>query len=373
MRLFHLRRPRLRLVGILALLGSLLLSASGAQANMGNPVEPGQVVGEPSPELQSVAISAETLDLDLRPLAADQPARVAATYHVNNAGPATTLPLLFVAASLAAGANAVRLDGVPVAAQVVPKPSLPDAWRPPATTPGLAGGSPLVYHTSGAGALAFRLTLASGRHTIAVQYAAKASAYSDDSPARYWQLGYVLAPARQWASFGRLDVTVETPFGWSAASAPALARAPTGLRGTFTGVPADALAITTQAPIPATPTRWPWAVLAGAAALALAATIGALLGRFGRSAWWGLPIAAMAAVAFTSALAWSAAAQPAVPPEQAAWTYRYGATRGLAALGPLIAVVAIAALQVTAGVAAGAARHLRAAHGNGSPGDERSA
>ena len=76
---------------------------------------------------------------------------------------------------------------------------------------------------------------------------------SADGPVRYWQLGYVLSPARQWASFGTLDVSVQLPSGWSFASSPGLARSGDEARGSFQGVPADSLGMTAQFPYTVAP------------------------------------------------------------------------------------------------------------------------
>jgi hypothetical protein len=213
---------RSRLLGFLTLLIVALGLPDQAAANMANPVQPGDLVGEPSAALQSIAIVQERLNLDLRPLLTDQPVHIAATYQVQNGGTATTLPLEFVATGLTTGATTVQLDGQPITALALAAPPLPASWQAPATTPAIGAGPPLHYQARRDGVLTFQLRLLPGPHTITVGYPARASAYSDDRPTRYWQLGYVLAPARQWASFGQLDVTVELPSGWSSASQPPL-------------------------------------------------------------------------------------------------------------------------------------------------------
>jgi hypothetical protein len=47
-----------------------------------------------------------------------------------------------------------------------------------------------------------------------------------------------------------LDVTVHLPDGWQALSTPPLEREGATLRGSFTGLPADALLLATRAPLP---------------------------------------------------------------------------------------------------------------------------
>jgi hypothetical protein len=66
----------------------------------------------------------------------------------------------------------------------------------------------------------------------------------------YWQLAFVLSPARQWEGFGDLAVTVLVPAGWPAAVRPGLERRGNVLTGTFTGIPADSFGVTTRMPMP---------------------------------------------------------------------------------------------------------------------------
>jgi hypothetical protein len=302
----------------------LWLAPQPASANMANPILPGDPIGEPSPALQTLTIENEMLTLDLRPLAADKAARVGATYMIRNDGATTRTDLLFVAAALSAGAAEVALDGTPVPFHRAPTRALPSSWQPPATTPGLGGRADLAYHTPNSRGLRFALTMPPGRHTIAVHYAARATAYSDGVPTRYWQLGYVLAPARQWAGFGGLDVSVHLPAGWSAASRPLLARQGDELTAHFTDIPADTLALTVQDPPPA-PQRGPLFVTLGDAMLALMMGLpaGRALGRRQRGALWLLPFSVLLAAGGTWAYASVAMAEPAVDATQQAWTYRY--------------------------------------------------
>jgi uncharacterized iron-regulated membrane protein len=65
----------------------------------------------------------------------------------------------------------------------------------------------------------------------------------------YRQFAYILAPARSWAGFGGLDVTVHVPDDWSVASRPALQREGALLNGSFNDVPADAIALTLRPPV----------------------------------------------------------------------------------------------------------------------------
>lgn len=265
------------LLAALLFFAAFLSTSSTARANMAArqpESRPGARVAEPDGGgLKAIHILRETLLIDLRPLGARRPALVEATYRVRNDGDARDVDLVFVAAALAPrgesggwvwrGSGWVReasastqvesgvwLDGAPVAASESSAEIFPKAWEAPPETPGFAdrGGKALPYKAEGEGAsINFRLALAAGEHTIRVRYEARPGAYSDTrSDAVYWQLGYVLAPAREWASFGGLDAKVLVPEGWRIASSPEMRRVGDSLVASWDALPADSLAVTAQ-------------------------------------------------------------------------------------------------------------------------------
>jgi hypothetical protein len=61
-------------------------------------------------------------------------------------------------------------------------------------------------------------------------------------------LAYILAPAREWAGFGGLDVHVQVPDAWRFSSTLPLTRTGDEFTGSFGELPADAIAMTAQAP-----------------------------------------------------------------------------------------------------------------------------
>jgi hypothetical protein len=328
------RSHRRRRAALLALvLPALLL------ANMANPVNEGDRVGEPSASLRDVHVLGERLHLDLRPLEQGHPAAVEAVYRLRADGAARTLDLVFVADALA-DSGGVWLDGSPVPAVVDTIP-LPAAWRAPETTPGVEGRRELGYSGTRWGptgdtlhsvVLRFALPMTPGEHEVRVRYAAEATAQSRDSPTVFWQLAYILAPARQWASFGTLEARVDLPPGWHAAAHPAMRREGDALVARWDGIPADALALTAQSPPPNE--TWPWVAFwaAAAAALALvlwlATVVGRWLGRGGRSVAWALiPALGLAAVWSVAALLGVVSVPSFVQGDlgaQRAWGYGYG-------------------------------------------------
>ncbi len=232
----------MRRAGILA----VVLASSAAHANMASPWQEGELVAEPFGPLREIAILRETLALDLRPLALGGPAQVTAVYHVENAGPERSTTLVFVSPRVS-GQGAVRLDGAAVESRPLDALAigrLPLAWRWPAGQGGAREHSP----PSG---FAFDVTLAPGKHTIAVAYAARAAAaHPHHEVYREHVVDYLLAPARAWGGFGRLEVAVTLPPGWRAQSTPALTRRGDVLERSFDGVPADQLSLVVRRPDP---------------------------------------------------------------------------------------------------------------------------
>jgi hypothetical protein len=310
--------------------------------------------------LESVAIEHETLVLDLRPLADDQPAVVDATYTIRNDGPARTLRLVFVATGLVGNDHGVWLDEHPIPTTPAMTSALPPSWEPPKTTPGIDGG-PLRYDIRTNGTLTFALGLTPGQHRIRVHYQAHASAYSGDAPTRYWQLGYVLAPARSWESFGGLDVDVHVPPDWRAASSPSLTRVGDVLRGSFGTIPANTLGLTVQAPTVVTPLPIGLAPIAWLGGLIVAVAAGLLIGRWlgqrRHTLLWTIPpafvVGMLWAIAVLVSTTWDPSAA-AVPASQVAWTYDDG--RGGAALAAAF-LAFLAALLVTPVMAFVGRRH----------------
>jgi len=314
------------------LLTAFLSTVPTARANMAEQKpawRAGEVGGEPGGGLKSIHILRETLLIDLRPLRAGRPALVEATYRVRNDGDERSLELVFVAAALAqkdaaggwlwrggrwvreAGAApaaeaGVWLDGRPVPASGTAADELPKGWAPPTETPALdeRGPKALPYHVEGGGAINFRVTLAPGEHTFRVSYEARPTAYSGTtSDAVDWQLGYVLAPAREWGSFGGLDAKVLFPEGWRVASAPAMSREGDALVASWDELPADALALTArtdQRAVSDAVTFWKALIVLGALFTVPAGLAGWRVGRAlrerRRTVAWALPVSPLVAV-----------------------------------------------------------------------------
>jgi hypothetical protein len=224
----------------------VVITATHAEANVGARSLGGSPAGEPD-GIGTITIAREDLVIDLRPLAAGGMVAVAATYHLDNPSEEKHLDLVFAAGSGTTDFQ-VALDGRPVPSARSSGVQLPAAWRPPRSTP-LFDGSELGYELRHEPIpVGFRLDVPRGRHDLAISYRADAVLYHLGEPTLVRQFAYVLSPARTWGGFGGLDVTVHVPPGWRAAITPALPRDGDTLHATFATVPADAIALTVQAP-----------------------------------------------------------------------------------------------------------------------------
>ena len=333
-----------------------LLAPTVLAANEANPIRPGAPVGEPAGGLESMVIEREVLRLDLRPLADVKPAIVDATYEIRNLGKKQSVELIFVAGREADGWE-VTVDGVRVPVRIAADgaATLPATWRPPRTTPHPWEGEALAYSVAQARTVRFAVTIDTARHTIRVRYAARATMHAGDSPTVFWQLGYVLATARQWAGFHRLETTVLVPAGWRAASRPRLTRDGDTLSGQWNQLPADALSLTIQAPPPSAPLRtvlFPIGLLVVGvgSCLVLGRAAGRWLGRRGRGSVWALPLSLVLAIGWGIGGALLTISLPtamkAAAGAQASWTYGQG-TMFLAILtGPVSFLIALLITQV---------------------------
>jgi hypothetical protein len=266
---------------VLSTLAVFALVAPLARAAVGPPSSGGQLVAEPV-GLSGVHVADETLTIDLRPLAVGESAHVAAVYRLDNEGPERTLDLLFANGNPSTAFD-VRLDDHPVPTGPASDAPLPVSWKAPAATPGIQKGD-LGYLQHGQRSvtpLAFTLTLPPGTHTLSVRYDAEAAQYHVPGPTLTWQFAYVLAPAREWADFGGLTVEVQLPAGWRMASKPSLLRSGNEGRSHFKKVPADALALTVQAPAG---TSYLPMVYGSEIVFGIAGVLGAVA--CGHSGWW---------------------------------------------------------------------------------------
>ncbi|BCX03081.1 MAG: hypothetical protein KatS3mg053_1019 [Candidatus Roseilinea sp.] len=184
-----------------------------------------------------------------------KPARIIATYTLNNRGSSREVALMFITHSGRAVSFEVKLndESIELNAHQVNPASLPAKWRPPKSIPGLDGALipylPSSFRDSEIAIARFEPVILAGLNTSTAQYEAEVARYvRGGTLTDQWLLACSLTPARSWASFGQLNVTVFTSPVWLIAIELALARSGDVLTGAFSGLPADAITIATRAP-----------------------------------------------------------------------------------------------------------------------------
>lgn len=251
-----------------------------ALADAASPWTPGDAIGEPTGAVAHVAITHEDLSFDLRPLADVGPVQVHMTYFVRNDAESTSAQLVFLADHAITNTStfAVTFDDAPVAATATTLTVLPDAWKPPTRTPAIDGVSSIPYFTTPGTAFRFTVLISPGPHRLSVAYAVQPGRMAVPQMTTTWQVAYILAPARQWASFGDLSIQAQLPAGWRARAIPAMDRTQDTLQGHFVGVPADSMVISASFPVDAHVQTIPdwmsshWPLFAGLLLITIAGT-----------------------------------------------------------------------------------------------------
>jgi hypothetical protein len=238
---------------------------------------------------KEVAIVHEQLTIDLRPLAALEPASVEVVYDLSNGGASKRLDLLFVSGEAGIHDFEAHLGDQPLPARVLPREEIrrhldrfPPNWAPPESAPGIDSEKTYFVRKRWDWSMEpqpveVSLELPPGPSTLRVRYRARPCGADEGYPTATWQFPYVLAPAREWGAFGRLDVMVQLPEGWQARSTPPLEREEATLRGSFTGLPADILLLATRTPAPP---EYYWAAWTSVALFLLTVLGGGIL------CWW---------------------------------------------------------------------------------------
>ena len=246
--------------GTIVLIALILLSdvSNKVSANLAAPSQGGNVTGEPS-GLEEIYITNENLTIDFRPLGDlknvtdDANVYVEAVYDIENKGEEKELKLVFAVGSQKVNDFQILFDDIAVAkTDSVKIEELPEAWRPPDETPWLEGKNLMYYPASSlTNSVSFSLVIPPGKHIIKTKYTSEAAIYRGLGKLRAFQFAYILAPAREWAGFGGLQVKVFLPKDWTIAALPELEREGEILKGNFAKIPADSLGITVQPPMPA--------------------------------------------------------------------------------------------------------------------------
>lgn len=234
----------------------IVICVASISANMAAPSQGGQTLTEPV-GVKNIEIINEDLTFDFRQLGDETvPVRerfidVQAVYEVNNPTDIPKLDLVFVIVSESKNFR-FFLDDTEVKTEAIDNADFADrkTWKVPSQTP--FEGKELMYnpYNGNLKSAKFSLKLSKGKHTLKAKYKAEPTVNQNVGLTKAWQFAYLLAPARDWKSFGGLKLNIKIPAGWSFDSNLKLERTDDGLAGKFAVIPADAITVTTQLPKP---------------------------------------------------------------------------------------------------------------------------
>ncbi len=231
-------------------------------ANVAAPSQGGQTLTEPS-GIKNIDILKEDLNIDFTQLADEnlpwneRLINVEAIYQIDNPTDIAKLELVFVIVSDAKNFQ-FFLDDKEVASELIDNKEFADrqTWKKPDKTP--YQDREIMYnpYNGKLKSAKFTLKLPKGKHTLKAKYKAEPTVYKDIGVMKGWQFAYSLAPAKDWKSFGGLNLNINIPNDWKFFSNVKLEQNGENLTGNFKEIPADFLAITTQAPIPPSYNTW---------------------------------------------------------------------------------------------------------------------
>lgn len=240
----------------------LIICSISVLANVGPPSHGGQTLTEPV-GIKNIDIIQEDLNIDFTPLADEtlpwneRIVNVEAIYQIDNPADLEKLELIFVIVSESKNFQ-FFLDEKEIASEQIDNKEFSDrhSWKKPDKTPFESREimyNPQNYNLKSA---KFILNLPKGKHTLRAKYKAEPTVYKDIGIMKGWQFAYSLAPARDWKSFGGLNLNIKIQSDWKFFSNLKLDQNGETLTGNFKEIPADFLAVTTQAPIPNSYQNW---------------------------------------------------------------------------------------------------------------------
>jgi hypothetical protein len=234
----------------------VLICTTSILANMAAPSQGGNSVSEPT-GVKNVSILHERLTIDFTQLG-DENVKlgsrfidVEATYEIDNPANIQNLDLVFVIASESDNFQ-FFLDEAEVKTEAISNSEFGDknTWKLPRETP--YDGKNIMYnpYNGNLKSAKFSLNLSKGKHFLKAKYKAKPTVHQAVGLTKGWQFAYSLAPARDWKSFGGLEMNVKIPNNWKFFSNLKLEQTGDVLSGKFNEIPADFFAATTQMPPP---------------------------------------------------------------------------------------------------------------------------
>ncbi|MEK7724319.1 MAG: hypothetical protein AAB336_08240 [Acidobacteriota bacterium] len=235
----------------------LILCSINIWANVAAPSQGGQTLSEPS-GIKNIDILKEDLNIDFTQLNDEKlpwnerQINVEAIYQIDNPTDITKLELVFVIVSDAKNFQ-FFLDDKEIVTEPIDNKEFADrqTWKKPDKTP--FENREIMYNPNNGKlkSAKFTLNIPKGKHTLKAIYKAEPTVYKNIGVMKGWQFAYSLSPAKDWKSFGGLNLNIKIPKDWKFFSNLKLEQNGENLTGNFKELPADFLAVTTQAPIPA--------------------------------------------------------------------------------------------------------------------------
>ena len=208
----------------------------------------GELIYEPF-ALEYCHITHENLFIDLSGIPEGRGAHIVAEYELFIEKAKDSMLFLFVTSSLISDRIAIELDGKPLSIQ------LPERWQFfPETkhvTINTPWGKPTGYSKEPncyeeEYIVSYIDFLREGKHTLVVKYNAEPTTtylYPTNSLTKIHTLSYALYPAKNWKSFGGLQLNVKYPSSWEIKSNVGTKGKSGQLNKSFNNIPSDFLHI----------------------------------------------------------------------------------------------------------------------------------
>lgn len=179
---------------------------------------PGQITAEPQLG-RHFTVESEELFIDLRDAIHSGPAKISAVYHFSCDTDAAKITLVFVANNLLRNNYRILLDGHTVPGDTISLDSIPPSWRVPELIE-LPEKSFAVHYQGDSYSyyneyISFSVPVNSGQHELKVDYEAELREEYYAGATISHNLLYMLSPARDWKSYGGLQLKLAVPEEWA--------------------------------------------------------------------------------------------------------------------------------------------------------------
>jgi hypothetical protein len=169
----------------------------------------GDPVGEPIGEFKQIGIEEEHLSFDVRPVEYRKPVKVKVVYRIHNQGSDFLADMIFLAPGAETGEIRINQQAVPLT-KTVRKDFYPLEWEAINIYPRWNWSPyPSQYLVN----FLFKMPFRAGENTLEVSYDLKAGQSYREFLTKY-HINYALVPAKHWAYFRKLQVTLP-PFALS--------------------------------------------------------------------------------------------------------------------------------------------------------------